>query len=191
MIISDDGGETWTTSNTGLTGPYVRSLLTFGASICAGTDDHGVFVTDNSGKSRKSQTMGLPDSSQVFDMASSNGTLFAGLYSKGLYQWKPESKCWVKTGGVAPLQLATIDEALVVGHNSGGVYVTEDKGETWQDGNQGLPDNAPVWTLGANNSHVFVGPAGTARRGRPGMGQRLCTDPILTVQVLWGHETIV
>ena len=160
MLVSDDAGMTWKTTNSGLTDLYVRSLLTVGTKLYAGTDRQGVFVSDNAGTSWTNQRTGLPESSQVFDMASVDGTVFAGLYSKGLYRWDAERGLWTKSGNVFPLEIVATGKTLVVGHNPGGVFVSEDHGATWLDGNVELPVNAPTWTLAADEERVFLGTSG-------------------------------
>jgi len=154
---------TWRTANHGLTDLYVRSVLSVGTRWYAGTDSQGVFVSENAGASWTSQRKGLPDSAQVFDLASVNGTIFAGLYSKGLYRWEVERGLWSKSGDVRPLEIVAAGETLVVGHNPGGVFVSEDLGKSWADGNSGLQVNAPSWTLAADDEWVWLGTTGKAR----------------------------
>ncbi len=160
VLVSDDEGVTWKTSNQGLTDLCVRSLLIVGTRFYAGTDRRGVFVSEDGGASWTNHRAGLPDSAQVFDLASVDGTVFAGLYSQGLYRWDAERGPWVKSGEVSPLEIVAAGKSLVVGHNPGGVFVSEDRGKTWQDGNSGLPLNAPIWTLVADDERVWVGTTG-------------------------------
>jgi photosystem II stability/assembly factor-like uncharacterized protein len=160
VLVSGDGGATWQTVNHGLTDRYVRSLLAVGTNLYAGTDREGVFVSTDAGATWTNQRAGLPESSQVFDLALLGETVFAGLYSKGLYRWSAESGLWLRAGEVAPLELVATGKTLVVGHNPGGVFVSEDHGKTWQDGGAGLPVHAPIWTLAAGEERVFVGTTG-------------------------------
>jgi photosystem II stability/assembly factor-like uncharacterized protein len=170
VLVSGDEGWTWKGSNTGLTDLYVRSLLVVGSRLYAGLDSEGVFVSENAGASWRKQRSGLPDSSQVFDLAALGGTVFAGLYSKGLYRWETERALWIKAGEVRPLELVTAGESLVVGHNPGGVFVSDDEGKTWRDGNAGLPANAPTWTLAASEDRVFFGTSGKIGLGTKEIG---------------------
>jgi len=160
VLVSGDGGTSWQTLNHGLTDRHVRSLLAAGTNLYAGTDRDGVFVSADAGATWTSQRAGLPESSQVFDLAAVGDTVFAALYSQGLYRWTAQNGLWVKAGEVAPLELVATGETLVVGHNPGGVFVSDDHGKTWQDGSAGLPVNAPVWTLAAGEGRVFVGTTG-------------------------------
>lgn len=160
VLFSDDEGMTWSAVNAGLTDGYVRSLLVVGTTLYAGTDTKGVFVSENNGTSWRSQPAGLPESSQVFDLAAVDGRVFAALYSKGLYRWEVERGVWVKSGEVVPLELVAAGETLVVGHNPGGIFVSDAQGKIWQDGNAGLPADAPIWTLAAEGERVWVGTTG-------------------------------
>ena len=160
VLFSDDEGTTWNAVNAGLTDLFIRSLLVVGTRLYAGTDKEGVFVSENSGFCWTNQRTGLPDLSQVFDLVSADGTVFAGLYSKGLYRWDAERGFWVKTGEVVPLELAVAGKTLVVGHNPGGVFVSDDQGKIWQDGNAGLPVDAPTWTLAGEEERVWAGTTG-------------------------------
>ncbi|MBI1176652.1 hypothetical protein GC207_04350 [bacterium] len=160
VLVSDAKGTSWKSANNGLTDSHVRSLLVVGQTIYAGTDGRGIFVSNDGGNSWTGKSAGLPVGAQAFDLANVDGTVFAGLYSNGLYRCRPEADRWNKVGDVVPLELVTIGSSIVVGHNPGGVFVSDDLGNNWLDGNLGLPANAPVWTLGANKSHVFVGAAG-------------------------------
>jgi photosystem II stability/assembly factor-like uncharacterized protein len=160
VLVSADGGLTWQSVNHGLTERRVRSLLAAGTNLYAGTDREGVFVSTDAGATWINPRAGLPKTSQVFDLAALGETVFAGLYSQGLYRWSSENGLWVNAGEVAPLELVAAGKTLVVGHNPGGVFVSEDHGTTWQDVNFGLPLNAPVWTLAAGEGQVFVGTTG-------------------------------
>jgi len=182
VLSSEDEGTTWNAVNAGLTDRFVRSLLVVGTTVYAGTDKGGVFVSENSGFYWANQRAGLPDSSQVFELDSVDGTVFAGLYSKGLYRWEVKRGLWVKTGEVVPLELAVVGRTLVVGHNPGGVFVSDDQGKTWQDGNAGLPVDTPIWTLAAEEERVWAGTT-----GRVGLDQ---DDIGLFVSQDWGKSWV-
>jgi hypothetical protein len=176
VLVSDDVGTTWKAMNSGLTDSYVRSLLAAGTKLYAGTDSQGVFISERKGASWTNQRGGLPDSSQIFDLAAVNGTVFAGLYSKGLFRWEADLQTWVKSGTVVPLEIAAAGNSLVVGHNPGGIYVSGDRGMTWLDGNSGLPINAPTWTLAADAERVWLGTSGKIELGPDDIGLFVSKD---------------
>jgi photosystem II stability/assembly factor-like uncharacterized protein len=160
LLVSEDEGLTWKARNAGLTDLYIRSVLATGTRLYVGTDRHGVFISEDAGASWVQQSAGLPEASQIFDLAAVGEQLFAALYSKGLYRWEPDRKRWVKAGEVRPLEIEAAGEVLVVGHNPGGVFVSEDLGQRWSEGNSGLPINAPTWTLAADDDRVWIGTSG-------------------------------
>lgn len=160
VLASDDEGVSWKPASEGLADPYVRSLLVAGSRVYAGTDRQGVFISEDRGATWTNARGGLPDSSQVFDLIESDGSVYAALYANGLYRWEPAERRWTRIGEVVPLEVASSGGSLVVGHNPGGVFVSDDRGKTWRDGNTGLPDNAPVWALAADDSVILVGTTG-------------------------------
>ena len=160
VLVSSDGGATWRPVNYRQKGRRIRSLLPVGSKLYAGIDHPGVFVSADAGTTWTNLSAGLPEASQVFDLAVVGETVFAALYSRGLFRWEEARGQWSRVGDVAPLELVAIGKTLVVGHNPGGVFVSEDRGATWQNGSAGLPVNAPVWTLAAREGQVFVGTTG-------------------------------
>ncbi|HTI73099.1 MAG TPA: hypothetical protein VMF06_24200 [Candidatus Limnocylindria bacterium] len=159
VLASDDHGQTWHAVNSGLTDLWIRSLLGVGAKLYAGTDGQGVFVSEKQHRWTR-QAAGLPETSQVFDLAELNTTIYAGLYTKGLYRWDTGHQSWIKTGHVSPLEMVAAGGSLVVGHNPGGIFFSGDEGKSWLDGNQGLPESTPVWTLAAGEGRVLLGTTG-------------------------------
>jgi photosystem II stability/assembly factor-like uncharacterized protein len=176
VLVSEDGGMTWQATNNRLGNLYVRSLLTVGTKLYAGMDDRGVYVSEDAGASWTNQRAGLPASPQVFDLADVNGEIFAALYSKGLYRWDAGSKSWVKSGAVVPLEIVAVGDSIVVGHNPGGIFVSEDRGTNWLDGNSGLPINAPTWTLAAGEDRVWLGTSGKVGHGSDDIGLFVSKD---------------
>lgn len=137
-----------------------------------GTDAEGVFLTNDSGRSWDQLDQGFPHHAQVFALAVLKGTVFAGLYTKGLYRWDEPVRRWSKTRSVSPLVLTTIAETLVVGHNPGGIYTSDDLGASWSkaasntSGNSAslvkdplgeLSGDIPVWELASSPALVFAG----------------------------------
>ncbi|QEG37493.1 WD40/YVTN/BNR-like repeat-containing protein [Bythopirellula goksoeyrii] len=166
MLVSTDKGKSWV-RNASLPVQKVRSLLLEDGRLYAGADTKGVFVSDDNGVSWRKLGGGLPVNAQVFDLAVVKGKLFAGLYSKGLYVWNDGNSRWTKSGNVSPLVLASSGDTLIAGHNPGGLYWSDDLGDSWFKGtgkNVGgkdkFPDilsDAPVWEAGANDKRAFAG----------------------------------
>jgi hypothetical protein len=99
--------------------------------------------------------------------------LFAGLYSEGLYRWRAMDGVWRKSGDVRPLALASAGGTLIAGHNPGGVFWSDDLGETWHrsGSSEGFGaalleaaersddpvGDAPVWEMHSEGSIVLAG----------------------------------
>jgi photosystem II stability/assembly factor-like uncharacterized protein len=169
VFASGDEGKTWKPVNEGLTDRNVRSLLSWWGALYAGTDTEGVFRSADGGRTWTPLSRGIPRGAQVLALAALGESVFAGLYSKGLYRWDEQQKSWVKTGSVLPLVLASVGGTLVAGHNPGGIWWNASLGDTWSAGlaqrarvpsaGAELAPNAPVWMLGSDGRQVFAGAA--------------------------------
>src|SRR5690606_7735001 len=102
---SHDNGQSWVTLNHGLGPRTVRSLLPVGGHLFAGTDADGVFRSNQgtNGAGFASWNEGLPALAQVHQIASSGDSIFAALYSKGLYRRPIAAGPWERVGTVSPL----------------------------------------------------------------------------------------
>jgi ligand-binding sensor domain-containing protein len=171
MLRSSDRGKTWG-SNSSFSFRKVRCLLAHKDVIYAGTDEAGVFGSDQSGQTWTPLRTGFPTQAQVFALAILEGRLFAGLYSRGLYVWIERDQRWSKVDPVSPLALATAGGTLVVGHNPGGLYWSEDLGASWAKGiaapvdaftatfpddRGALSNDAPIWELAGRDGLLLVG----------------------------------
>ena len=163
LLASGDQGLTWN-SITGLASRNVRSLLAGDGMVIAGTDADGVMVSTDQGRTWVERKAGLPEFSQVFALARMGGTIFAGLYAKGLYAWNETRWQWVKVGSVKPLVLAAAagGGSLVAGQNPGGIYWMSQKPDgsgEWTEAIGAFPPPAPVWELAAGDGLVLAGVA--------------------------------
>lgn len=172
VLVSLGGGKSWVRNAT-FPSQKVRCLLAHDGKLYAGTDTDGVVASED-GKVWIPLSPGLPKDGQVFALAMVNDTLFAGLYSKGLYAWNKQESRWTKTGAVSPLALAAVVDTLVAGHNPGGLHWSGDLGTTWSIGRPSaaaelksiipadageLSIDAPVWALACDDKLVVAGAA--------------------------------
>lgn len=157
IVRTTNGGETWRAVEPRLGRRRVLSLLTAHGVVYAGTDQNGVFRSTDSGQTWVSVSQGIPAGAQVFAMAAVGTKIFAGLYSKGLYRFDELDQTWSRVGRVTPLTLASLNGALAVGHNPGGIFWSTDGGESWSDGSSGLKGHAPVWTMASGGGRMFAG----------------------------------
>ncbi|MGE3165734.1 MAG: WD40/YVTN/BNR-like repeat-containing protein [Planctomycetota bacterium] len=98
----------------------------------------------------------LPDGAQVFELATTDQSVYAALYSKGLYRIAPDGGSWQQVGDVKPLRFHIHGEVFLAGHNPGGVYRSVDAGRTWELGG-GTFDHSPTWVLGHAGPNLLVG----------------------------------
>jgi photosystem II stability/assembly factor-like uncharacterized protein len=129
----------------------VRSLAVLDGTVYAGTDRDGVLASSDAGRSWQRLAAGWPVLGQAFALAVSGKRVFAGLYAKGLWVW--EAGRWEKRGETTPLALAAVGEAIVAGHNPGGLWRSDDGGRHWRE----TMPTAPVWEMGAGGGRVVAG----------------------------------
>jgi hypothetical protein len=140
--------------------------------LYAGTDADGVFVSNDKERSWIRLSAGLPEHSQIFALSAVGGTVFAGLYGKGLVAWDENRHSWVAVGSVTPLALAGVHDVLIAGLNPGGLHWSGDRGISWSEGAatkasipsiaipfeyaDELPPKSPVWELGSDGESLVV-----------------------------------
>ena len=171
LLRSKDKGKTWSPVTT-FQAKKARCFHSFEEMLYVGTDRQGVWGSSDSGTNWIQLSKHFPENAQVFSLSSVNGRLFAGLYQNGLVAWTSFETGWKKMGSVTPLALAEIDGTLVVGHNPGGIYWSQDQGISWSKGHDKasnsleptlepapleLDDNAPVWEMASGNGFIIAG----------------------------------
>lgn len=186
LLTSTNHGVTWQRNPSFPTQVIIRSLHVLDESIYVGTDAHHVYRPSDHGQSWTQLTAGLPPLSQIFALTSLNGRLFAGLYAKGLFTWDNSEKKWLQLGTsqkIAPLALAATDDTIIAGHNPGGIYSSDDLGQTWRHWSLSSPTpppasssfslldslntqtsrgtvptiEAPIWEMAANSKIALAG----------------------------------
>ncbi len=173
ILISSDRGATWSRL-AGFPAVKVRCLIQSDEALYAGTETEGVLRSPDGGGSWIRHKLGLPEHAQIFSLAMVKNSLFAGLYSKGLYVLNDPQSRWAKVDRVTPLVLAAAGDTLIAGHNPGGIYWSNDLGSTWSQSvaslagglgstvlgtSEELSSNAPVWELGSIDSLSVAGAA--------------------------------
>ena len=117
-------------------------------------DTNGVFFAPSDGapwEARDAGLLGAPVNALVWH----GGDLYLGSGGQGVFRWQPEAGAWEpRSGGLGTsntifsLQQDAEAARLYVG-TEGGVYASEDGGQTWTRRNQGLP-SASVWLVAAS-----------------------------------------
>jgi hypothetical protein len=159
IYISNNNGNTWTVSNTGLTNLTVWALHGSGSAIYAGTLG-GVFKSTDNGATWAAANSGIL-SLDIRGFTSVGTTLFAGSIGGGIYRSTDAGASWafVAGGSVDAFALTCGTDIYAGATNNGGISKSTDNGLTWTGDNSGLI-NTSVTAFAATPTHVFAGTFG-------------------------------
>jgi ligand-binding sensor domain-containing protein len=161
VLMSLDGGNTWSSINTGLPPATTINALTIdidSEQLWAATNS-GVYRSDDKGKIWQAFNTGLPSSAMVNSIQSdtvvnggTRGLIFAGT-NHGFYfsqdagvHWKTSSESLVGTS----IHVIYVDfhkpTTVFVGTDVGALR-SDDSGQTWSGIGPGMPKDQPVYSL--------------------------------------------
>lgn len=153
VFLSANSGDSWLAVNTGLANPNARAIAVIGSILMVGTDD-GVFRSADNGQNWATVSTGLT-ARAVKSLGAVGTTLYVGT-NDGAFRSTNEGANW--TGINAGLSNLSISSFAAIGSKifaatngfvetdssgkilSGGVYVTDDGGQSWRAVNNGLID---------------------------------------------------
>jgi hypothetical protein len=162
IYITADSGNSWVSSDSGITTKFINFVGESGANLYAGTS-HGIYISTDKGVHWKFQAVGLVSPS-VNSFASLGSTLFAGT-SEGLYNSSDGGKNWILSTnimkGASVVGLAENGMHLFAGTSSHGVFLSNDTGKTWSSLNNQLYDTNVV-SLVYTGKYLFCGTGSTA-----------------------------
>jgi photosystem II stability/assembly factor-like uncharacterized protein len=166
VFLSRNSGTSWTAINTGLTNTSVYSLAVNGSDLFAGTGaGGGVFVSSDSGATWRAVNNGLTYTPgmvySVYELAASNGHLFAGTFAGGVYRTANNGESWTDANnGLLANSVQSLyahGGNLFAGTGSSGVFLSTDNGASWAAISNGLPSNDAVLCLCVSDSILFAG----------------------------------
>ncbi|HEV7781954.1 MAG TPA: hypothetical protein VGO58_11855 [Chitinophagaceae bacterium] len=148
-----NNGQSWSPVNTGLTNLFVRSLLSAGTTLFAGTKN-GVFLSADNGTTWISGNTGIAEGITVFSLLSVNDHLYAGA-SSGVYHSTNGGASWtLQSNGFAGMPyvyaLAWQAPNIFAGTQENSIMKSGDNGLTWTRSNTGIPPGMTISSL-----HVF------------------------------------
>jgi photosystem II stability/assembly factor-like uncharacterized protein len=145
VFRSDDRGALWTSTNDGLTDPFVLSLATGrDGTVYAGTFRGGVFRSLDGGKTWQPLNEGLKRL-EIKTLLVTSGGIYAGT-GDGVYVLSTDGTRWsVVTGGLDEILVHAIakakDGTLYAGTSGKGVLRYKERGHEWTRLKQGLRDH--------------------------------------------------
>jgi ligand-binding sensor domain-containing protein len=154
-FISTNNGVSWTQSSTGMTSLTggVNALTVNGSAIYAGTEDSGVYVSNDSGANWHSINTGL-SVDYVFSMAALGSKIFAGT-DQGVYRTTNAGANWNAVNIGLPhgavWAFAEIGPVIFAGFLYDGLFLSTDSGSTWRSSDSGaIPYVNALATSGTN-----------------------------------------
>ncbi len=161
VFTSGNQGQSWTAVNSGLGTSTVNALTANGTTLYAGTAGGGVFSSNDQGQTWKADGEGLTApfvntfviaGSRLF--ASTNGGVFSSPLTSPL-NWTANNTGLPGERYAIPLIVA--GASLYTGiAPAGGVYRSDDLGQTWRAANSGLSE-LNIQSLTASGSTLLAG----------------------------------
>ncbi|HTY11528.1 MAG TPA: T9SS type A sorting domain-containing protein [Bacteroidota bacterium] len=141
LYISMDSGATWNSSNDGLPGNQIFSIAIEDTTLFVATINNGVFRSIDNGASWTSTSSGIV-LSEVNSIAGNGSDVFAVMDHNSLYSSTDNGATWAADtalhGGIIS-SLTVLGQDVYAMTNSG-IYVSSDKGKTWNTINGGVID---------------------------------------------------
>ena len=160
VYFTSETGDSWNTVNEGLIGTVVSVVLRSGTALFAGTRDGGLFRSDDNGARWVKTAL---HSRSVTSLVASGTDLFAGTgggvwhSSDGGSYWS-----WVNAGmqlgiaGLAVIPRGIGGEYLFAGTDTGGVFLSTNRGAIWTPVDSGLTERS-IRCLATSGTDIFAG----------------------------------
>ncbi len=146
VLVSRDGGATWTPRGLATAPPFITALVTSpnyaqdGIVLAASIED-GIFRSENHGETWRAWPFGLFDL-HVLALAISpafvqDGTVYAATES-GIYRSRNQGRSWhltsfpMEAAPVLCIAISPQDGRLYAGTEAAGLYNSDDEGQSWQ-----------------------------------------------------------
>lgn len=135
IYISTDNGHSWEPADTGFPrNATVNDFSAFGNALFAGTNADGVFVSHDGGWNWNRTGPGLQENVKVNAVASTQKAILAGTGQEGVFASVDTGRTWQPTSkGLTNLQIRrlAVDKDRVFAGTNGGLFVSEDHGNSW------------------------------------------------------------
>jgi len=159
IFASNDGGNTWNPSNTGLGNPHVLCLALDSGDVYLGTDQGGIYKSVNNGATWTSSGSGLPTMPVIRALTVLGNTVYAAMY-QGVYASYDNGASWNSmNNGLAGQTVLALEKSgtnLFCGTGSDGVYMSSDSGANWIPANTMLPSGITVFKIKELSGDLFI-----------------------------------
>jgi photosystem II stability/assembly factor-like uncharacterized protein len=175
LIRSNDGGSTWSQSNSGIgTSRFLSSKLSQGADGVMYAGGWGTILRSTDGGGHWSSGEGFGETGYFFDIApspSSPAVVYATSYPK-VFRSTDSGRSWTvvfNSGIEIDIERIAVDpesSETAIGVGPFGVWKTTDGGATWRSLAGSFPEGTPVWNVAydpTNGSVVYLAMGNIAR----------------------------
>ena len=136
ILTSNNGGETWTNLNNGLSYNQVTSFVIKQNTFLAGTIGTGLYKSINNGNLWKSVNKGIISSTKVNCLKADNNTVYAGTDGAGIYKSTDGGNTWIQiNNGLIDYNIKNIsisNSILFAGTETRGIFRSLDGGVNWE-----------------------------------------------------------
>jgi hypothetical protein len=157
VYCSTNNGASWTEVNDGLAKEGIKSIVTIGDTIFAGTNTKGIYISTNNGALWNQSNTGLTNTC-INDLAVSNGNIYAGT-NIGAFCSTNNGASWTgDTNFRGQVEaIAAKDDTVFAGTWwDRGIYISTNNGASWTMAGNGLSD-INVTALAVHDGAVFAG----------------------------------
>ena len=156
VFRSTDGGTAW--EQVGSTSSSLQCFAAASGALYAGTGA-GVEVSTDHGATWAQTALTVEANTLAFD---ASGLLFASSYFNGVYRSADGGQSWTQLGLLHVQALAVAPDGLVLVGTNGGIFRSENHGDSW------IPANLPqsqVWSLASDAAgRLYAGTNGGVYR---------------------------
>ena len=168
VFYSSNRGANWSRRDSGLgsSNENVLSMAYMGSTLLAGVNDNGIYISTDTGKSWSNPSM-VGNSTMSF--AKLDSTLFAG--GGGIRASIDEGNTWtflksspkdtLDNGYLTIESLAAVGRCLLAGTDFYGIFLSSDRGNSWNAVNDGLNGflDLTVWSITTAGQNLIIGTA--------------------------------
>ncbi len=161
IFLSEDQGLTWNAFDYGFNPVYSMPtcILVFGNKIIVGDYYNGILRSEDNGLTWNYGNDGLYCKS-VLCAATINDSIYAGTSGGGVYLSTDYGNKWQScSNGLFnySVEALGVNNGKIYAGTQTGVFISEDRGKTWQDESEGLPPNCTVNAFTFINNEAFIG----------------------------------